>query len=163
MKRNALKICIIALVGLMIMGISGCSNNNEERLEELREMYLLPNGYLPSETEDMISDALLNIYMPFDEENIIEGVEMLAPIATEQEIEDLKSEAGSYDESRRATIKNMQVSVCMPENSTDNKIKYLATFTLEAGENASNMLIEFGCNTEGMIDTHSIWVNNNVD
>ena len=51
----------------------------------------------------------------------------------------------------------------MPENSTDNKIKYLATFTLKAGENASSMLIEFGCNTEGMIDTHSIWVNNNVD
>ena len=101
--------------------------------------------------------------MLFDEVNMIVGVEMLAPIATEQEIEDLKSEAGSYDESRRATIKNMQVSVCMPENSTDYKFKYVASFTLEAGDNASNMLIEFGCNTEGMIDTHSIWVNNNID
>ena len=152
---RAIKLAL--LLTLISVVLVGCSNKIDN-VEDERYKYELSNGKIPTEIQDIIKDSILDIYMPSKESDIERGVDKLSDIATETEINTLKETIGAFDEDNKATVNNLNVSICMPENSTDNKTKYLVTFEISNDQILADMLIEFGCNNEDKISSHSIWV-----
>ena len=148
---------LVLLLTLISVVLVGCSNKIDN-VEDERYKYELSNGKIPTEIQDIIKDSILDIYMPSKESDIERGVDKLSDIATETEINTLKETIGAFDEDNKATVNNLNVSICMPENSTDNKTKYLVTFEISNNQILADMLIEFGCNNEDKISSHSIWI-----
>ena len=50
----------------------------------------------------------------------------------------------------------------MPDNSSSRTYKLIATFMVNLGEYKQGTMLEFTCNNEGLIDSHSVWLNNDV-
>ena len=148
---------LVLLLTLVSVVLVGCSNKIDN-VEDERYKYELSNGKIPTEIQGIIKDSILDIYMPSKESDIERGIDKLSDIATESEINTLKETIGAFDEDNKATVNNLNVSICMPENSTDNKTKYLVTFEISNDQILADMLIEFGCNNEDKISSHSIWV-----
>lgn len=158
MSNKASKIFnILAVMVSLALAITlaGCSKTQDKESE--REKYELSNGYLPTEVQDILKKAILNIYMPGSDEDIAEGVDMLAPLSTEFEINELKNTVGKYDENKRVIVKDINVSIAMPENTTDKRMQYLVTFTINNDEQSMEMMLQFNCNDDGFIKSHSIW------
>ena len=159
-ERSVRKIILTIMLLTATLSLCSCAKSTNKIYNENKETYELSNGKTPTEVKGIIEDFVLNIYMPSKQDDIEQGVNLLVPIATEREINELKSTVGKFDESNRAMVRNLSVSICMPENSTDRKTKYLATFEISTEQQLADMLIEFGCNSNDEIETHSIWVDN---
>ncbi len=148
---------------LTLFSLVSCNQTNETPNQALEgNPYILPNGLAPTELLNEVQDFILDIYMPFSQESIDKAIDDFCKVATEAEIEELKSTVGAFDKEKRAKVSNLQLNFCMPDNSSNHTYKVLATFTITLKDVQQNLLIEFQLNNDCIISSHSIWVNNNI-
>lgn len=155
---------LISIIMLIILTISlcACNNNNIDTQIPEENPYLLTNGLAPSEMVQKVNKFIVAVYMPYSQNTIDNGIEDFKEIATDMEIEELKNTVGGYNSERRATVSNLNTLLCTPDNSFNKQYKMVSTFTVTLGGVSQNMLIEFGMNNNCKVDSHSIWVNNNI-
>ena len=161
MNRIKTNLIVLALA-LLPLTLVGCTNSVKDEAVEENNEYILVNGKTPVEVRDKLTSAIIDIYMPLSEEDIEEGINILGELSTENEFNELKSSVGKFDETKKALVNNIDVSIGLPENMENHKMKYVVTFTIETESSAQNILMEFKCNTEGLIQSHSIWTNNSI-
>lgn len=154
------KLVILLLSIVMVLTMCACDKAEPKESETNENPYTLLNGYAPSEMLDITKDFILNIYAPFSQKSIDKAINELSKIATVGEIEELKNTVGAYDASKKATVANLKISICTPDNSSNYKYKIAATFTVKTDSISQNMLIEFKLNDKHLIESHSIWLQN---
>lgn len=151
----------IALALVMILSLCACNKETKQPTNE-ENPYILANGLSPTQFQDRIAEFITDIYSPKNQDTIDDAIKTLSSIATEYEITELQNTVGVFDKEKRATISNLKVSLCMPDNSASRTYKVAATFIVSLNGVKQGMLIEFNCNKEAKIESHSIWVNNSV-
>ena len=149
-------VCIVAIVAML--SLSACSNNSNE-VQEIPS-YSLINEMAASDIKKVVNQFIIDVYSPNNQEQIDKALVDFCKIATEQEINTLTEEIGVYDEAKKASLKNVVISIATPKNTENNKMKILATFDVSINDINQSVMIEFRCNNDNMIESHSIWVNN---
>jgi len=150
----------IALIISVIALFSLCSCNSIAPTEPQENPYILVNGLTPTQFEGRLKDFIYDIYEPKNQDSIDRGIREFKEIATETEALEIENTVGEFREDKKATISNLSIDLCMPDNSSSYNYKLLATFSISLNESYQNILIEFGCDSNGKINNHSIWVNN---
>lgn len=155
------KFISIALILVMILSLCACNNEPEQPTTD-ENPYILANGLSPTQFQNRIASFIRDIYSPKSQDTIDKAIKGLADIATELEINELQNTVGTFDKDKRAVINNLEVNLCMPDNSGSRNYKIAATFTISLNGVKQGILIEFNCNNDVKIDSHSIWINNSV-
>lgn len=150
----------IVLSLITLFSITSCSKTPDTKEVQEENPYKLSNNLAPTEMISEVKAFIMSIYMPKDQEEIDNAIERFCKIATEEEINELKSTVGEYDRSKRATLSDLYISMCTPDNSSNRKYKIIATFTIKLNDMKQNILIQFNMDNSVMIESHSIWVNN---
>lgn len=152
------KLTLILLTLTVLFSLAACGNK-QETVEEIPE-YTIVQNMTATDVKKIVNQFIIDIYSPNSQEQIDNALVEFCKIATENEINTLKDEIGEYDEAKKASIKNVSISIAMPKNTENNKMKIVATFDISIRDVRQSMLIEFRCNNDNMIESHSIWVNN---
>lgn len=151
-------ICVAAIIFLFTL--PGCSKAPDNQVINQENPYRLSNGYTPTEMISEVESFITRVYIPYSQDDIDKALRDFTKIATESEIEELKSTVGSFDKDKRASISDLQIDMCTPDNSSTRQYKIVATFKVTLKNVSQNLLIEFGMNNDCKINSHYIWINN---
>lgn len=156
--KNRVKI-LINLMVIMLIIVSGCNRVEVSRdeYEKLRGEIEVIDGITVLDIEDVISRFVYKIYSPASETDIIEGIQLLEDITTEDEYNELKTIVGEYNQGVKIDIENLTVKYSVGSNHTDNLSRAYTEFTINKGEYKQNIAIEFVFNGDGKIFKHYIW------
>lgn len=155
--RRALGIFLALSLALSLVACS-----NQDKPEDEGNPYILANGMTPTEFQDAVEDFVYDIYSPKNQDILDRGLKNFKEISTATEYLEMESSIGEFDADKMATVSNIEVDLCMPDNSSSRTYKLIVTFTVNLGEYKQGTMLEFTCNNEGLIDSHSVWLNNDV-
>ena len=143
---------------IVIISLSGC---NEDTHQIVTTDYRVMGEYTPDNVRNILEKCLTQIYSAESEDDLNEGKKSLLSLCTQEEAISLNNDMGYYDATRRATVNIEFIDFAQPNKTQENKLKILAKLKISILNVTQYHLLEFVCDTDGKIESHTIWVTNN--
>lgn len=151
------KFMVVTLL-LFSVALVGCNKNDvtKEDYNKLKESITITDGLTIVDLEDKIMNFVYNVYNPSNVEDIQEGIDSIKDILTENEYNDLISEA-RYNEDVQSSVDNVTVHYLPSSNSSDGMNRVYTEFSISSDNKEQKMAIEFVLNEDSKIFKHYLW------
>ena len=141
----------LLVVGIDILSEPSITNKNNN-------VDYVFDEYTQNDIEDKLTNFVLKVYSPYDEEDIEEGIRGLSDIALEEEIDSLIVESGAFDENNIAEVSDIDVDIVSNTGSSTSNYMYYISFVISKDNMSQKMLLQFNCDAENKIYSHLVWI-----